>query len=548
MTSGIWSRARSAGGTLLRRPGGAALVVGVAYFAAACAGRGLSSDDVFATFWPPNGVLIAALLVAPRRLWPYVVLATFPANVLFNWLSEQRSLVSIAYWMVNVFEGLTIALVLQRLGTDPRFERRRTRSAAELALVASGATIASGFLGALATLIARPEQSLLALWASWTMGDLLAILVVVPLLVTTFDSVQRARPVSRECLLFGGALGAVTVAVLVSLAGGTRTDYVFEPLMVPLLGWAALRFGVPGTAWAVAVTTILTIASSVYGTGKVLLPEGFTPERAVAFQAVLSALSATFIGIAAAVADARQAEGDLRKSAAARRAYVATMSHEIKNPLGVILGAVQIMEDGDDTETPTRFDSVRAIERAARQILEVAEELLHSGPEAAPHPVVASTTWLPALWRDLGEACTRVPRAPGVALHWIVPVPDVALVTDRWRVQVVVQNLVLNALKFTERGSVTAACAVDGGTLSIVVRDTGIGIPLGEQRRIFELHARAGDVDAHPGSGVGLYTVTRFVHELGGTVAVTSEPGRGSEFRVALPLVLRQSALPRDVA
>ena len=189
---------RVRGGVLLRRPAGAVVVVGVAYLVAAFAGRALSSKGEFATFWPPNGVLVAALMIAPRRLWPYVVLATFPANLTFNWLTEQRAMVSVSYWMVNVFEGLAIVFMLQRLGTDLRFERRRVRCVVELALVASVVTIASGLLGSLATLLARPHELLLGLWASWTMSDLLAILVFAPLLVTTFDAVQRARPVSRK--------------------------------------------------------------------------------------------------------------------------------------------------------------------------------------------------------------------------------------------------------------------------------------------------------------------------------------------------------------
>ena len=548
--SEFWSRRRAVGGTLLRNPMGASFVVGVAYLAAAFAGWGLSSPGAFATFWPPNGVLVAALLVAPLRLWPYVAFATFPANLLFNWAIDQRTMVSLAWWMVNAFEGLAIAFALQRLGTDLRFERRRVRGVVELALVAIPCTVASGFLGALSTLLVQPEHSLLGLWASWTMADLLAILVVVPLLVTTFDAVQRARPVSRECRLFGGALCAISAAVTLALLLDAKKDHVFEPLMVPLLGWAALRLGVPGTAWAVAVTTVLTIANAVYGTEVILLPDGFTPERAVAFQAVLSALSATFLGIAAAVADARQAEENLRKTAAARHADVATMSHEIKNPLEVILGAVQRIgnEEDDDGDRAQRFDSVRTIERAARQILEVTEELLHGGQDASRPPVVAETFWLPALWRELGHACAGIPRSPGVALHWISPAPDASLVTDRWRVQAIVQNLVRNALELTEHGSVTAECRADDDALSIVVRDTGRGIPPDEQRRIFERHEQTGDTASPARSGVGLSTVTRFARELGGTVSMTSELGRGSEFRVVVPTMLPRHALSRDSA
>jgi signal transduction histidine kinase len=546
--SEFWLNARTSGGWLLRRPAGAALAVFVAYLAAACAGWVLSSNGAFATFWPPNGVFVAALLLAPRRLWPYIVLATLPANLLFNELTHQRTLVSVSYWMVNVFEGLAISFALQSLGTDLRFERRRARSVVELALVAIAGTAASGFLGALATLIELSSASLLGFWASWTMADLLAILVLVPLLVTTFDAVRRARPISREGVVFGGALSLVAVAVVGTLLVDESKDYVLEPLMIPLLGWAALRLGVGGTAWAIAVTTVLTIANSVYGTGKFLLPEGFTPERAVAFQAVLSALSATFLGIAAAVADARQSEDELKRSAVARRDYVATMTHEIKNPLGVILGALQVIDADDQPDLTRRFESARAIERAARQILDVAEELLGGGLDALHQPVVADTFWLPALWRDLGDSFAHVARPSGVELRWVSPAPDVSLTTDRWRVQVVVRNLVLNALEFTERGTVSAECVVADDALALVVRDTGIGIPADEQRRIFQPYGRAGDPAMRDGSGIGLVTVTRFARDLGGTVALTSELGRGSEFRVTVPLVLPLSRTARDIA
>ena len=165
--------------------------------------------------------------------------------------------------------------------------------------------------------------------------------------------------------LFGGALLAISAAGTLALLLDAEKDYVFEPLMVPLLGWAALRLGVPGTAWAVAVTTVLTIANSVYGTGQSLLPDGFTPERAVAFQAVLSALSATFLGIAAAVADARQAEEDLRKSAAARRRRRRDHEPRDQNPLGVILGAVQLI--GGTTTPPCGIASTQWARSSARR-------------------------------------------------------------------------------------------------------------------------------------------------------------------------------------
>jgi signal transduction histidine kinase len=476
------SKVRPLAGWIMRQPPGAALAVGVAYLAAAFAGWGLSTEGAFATFWPPNAVLLAALLIAPRRLWTYVVLATLPANLAFNDFAGMGRMVSLAYWMVNVLEGVGIAVVLRSLGTDLRFVRRRTRSVMELALVSIGFTALTGLLGALATLIAQPSASLLDLWASWTMGDLVAILTLTPLLVTACEALRRGGGVSRECAAFGCVLTIATLALVGALVLDSHRDYVFEPLMIPLLGWAALRLGVRGTAWAVAATTVLTIANSAFGHDQALLPDGFTPERAVAFQAVLSALSVTFLGIAAAIDDAREKEDEQRRSAAAQRAYLASVTEEIRSPLRVILGAVDSIEGQRDPHRADAFAEMRSIERAARQILDVAEEIRGGDAEVLHHPLVVDSFWLPALWRDLGEACAEVERQAGVTLDWCSPAQDVSLSSDRWRLRIVVQNLVTNALRFTERGTVTAECIAGDDALTIVVRDTGIGIARDRQR------------------------------------------------------------------
>ena len=541
------SNVRPLAGRILRQPAGAALVVGVAYLAAAFAGWGLSTHGAFATFWPPNAVLLAALLIAPRRLWPYVVLATLPANLAFNDFADMRRMVSLAYWMVNVLEGVGIAVVLRSLGTDLRFARRRTRSVVELTLVAIGFTTLTGLLGALATLIAQPSASLVSLWASWTMADLVAILTVTPLLVTAFDALRRGGDTSRECLAFGGVLATVTLALVGALALDSHRDYVFEPLMIPLLGWAALRLGARGTAWAIAVTTVLTIANSAFGHGQVLLPNGFTPERAVAFQAVLSALSVTFLGIACALDDAREKEGEQRRNAAAQRAYLASVTEEIRTPLGAILGAVEAIGGEHDPRRADAFARMRTIEQAARQILDVAEEIRDGDAEVPHHPVVIETFWLPALWRDLGATCAEVARPAGVTLDWRAPAPDVSLSSDRWRLRIVVQNLVTNALRFTERGTVTVECLAGGEALTVVVRDTGVGIAR-DRQHLLALHARGGGRASRAAVGRGLFTVLRFVTDLGGTIALQSEPGQGSEFRVTVPLVLARSAAARDIA
>ncbi|HEV7730930.1 MAG TPA: ATP-binding protein, partial [Candidatus Binatia bacterium] len=140
------------------------------------------------------------------------------------------------------------------------------------------------------------------------------------------------------------------------------------------------------------------------------------------------------------------------------------------------------------------------------------------------------------LWTTLGTGCERLPRRPGVALVWDAA-PELTLDTDPRKLAIVVRNLIGNALKFTERGRVTARVTLTDRGVVVSVCDTGIGIAPDDQDRVFEMFRQAESADTRRfgGSGLGLYIVRRFVGQLGGTIALESAPGTGSTFTVRLP-------------
>jgi signal transduction histidine kinase len=115
-----------------------------------------------------------------------------------------------------------------------------------------------------------------------------------------------------------------------------------------------------------------------------------------------------------------------------------------------------------------------------------------------------------------------------------------AIQSDHAKLKMIVRNLVHNALKFTDTGTVAVRASVpeDGATVEITVADTGIGITPDDQAIIFEMFRQVDGSDRrrHDGVGLGLYIVRRLTATLGGTIGVTSEPGRGSRFTVRLPL------------
>jgi signal transduction histidine kinase len=129
------------------------------------------------------------------------------------------------------------------------------------------------------------------------------------------------------------------------------------------------------------------------------------------------------------------------------------------------------------------------------------------------------------------------------------------LIGDRVHLSQVLGNLVANAVKFTERGRISVkleAIPSDGARVlcRILVKDTGIGIPMDQQDRIFERFTQAdgSSTRTHGGLGLGLAISKRLVELMGGTIGVESEPGRGSTFWVQLPLESAEAVVVRKAA
>jgi signal transduction histidine kinase len=158
--------------------------------------------------------------------------------------------------------------------------------------------------------------------------------------------------------------------------------------------------------------------------------------------------------------------------------------------------------------------------------------------DAGRLPVELGAVDLGALLQALHVETRDLVRAkPALALVWRVAGALPAIHTDPAKLRIVLKNLLDNAVKFTERGSITLTAAPRLGGVEVTVADTGVGIAPDALAYVFEAF-RQGDGSTtrrHDGVGLGLHLVQRYVAVLGGTLDVTSAPGEGSTFRVWLP-------------
>jgi signal transduction histidine kinase len=219
--------------------------------------------------------------------------------------------------------------------------------------------------------------------------------------------------------------------------------------------------------------------------------------------------------------------------------FVATMSHELRTPLNVIIGYSDILIAGDyGALTSEQIEPLRRVRKSAlEQLSLITASLYLSRLDAAPVPVEAAEVSLRDLVEEIIDEIRIVSLKPGVKLVCNVPWQLRPIWTDRFKLKVAIKNLIDNALKFTDHGSVTVGARRHEGRVDIVVRDTGIGISPEGLSVIFEpfRQVNSSSTRRDGGAGLGLHIVQRLVYLLGGSIGVESEPDHGSTFQLSLP-------------
>ena len=232
--------------------------------------------------------------------------------------------------------------------------------------------------------------------------------------------------------------------------------------------------------------------------------------------------------------------GDLRAASRLKSEFVATMSHELRTPLNVIMGYTDLLlEEAFGSVAAEQRNVILRVQRSSRELFDLISATLDLNRlEAGRLEVALERVSLADLLADLEADTAARLDARAIEVRWelAADVPD--LQTDRAKLRTVLKNLVGNAIKFTERGSVTITAEPAGETVLFTVADTGIGIRAEDLPVIFDMFRQIEDANTrrHGGVGLGLHIVKRLVEQLGGEVHVESELGRGSRFRVHIPV------------
>ncbi len=235
-----------------------------------------------------------------------------------------------------------------------------------------------------------------------------------------------------------------------------------------------------------------------------------------------------------------QTARELQRASALKDRFLASVSHELRTPMTVILGFTgALLRGGQGELSPQQRESLERIERNARLLLGLINDVLDiSKIEAGKAEIQVKPVSVPLLLKQVEADFADAARKKGLKLTTAAAPGLGPVATDPSKVAQILANLVGNALKFTDTGSITVQAEPRGEDWALIVSDTGIGIAPEEQDAIFE-EFRQGERPQHlgrGGTGLGLAIVRKLAILLEGNISVESDLGKGSRFTLLLPV------------
>jgi signal transduction histidine kinase len=221
--------------------------------------------------------------------------------------------------------------------------------------------------------------------------------------------------------------------------------------------------------------------------------------------------------------------------------FVASISHEIRTPMAGILGLSELLQD--ETEGDNKITATNIL-RSAQKLMNLVNDLLDmSKLEANRIDLIAEPFQLDQIVREVIDAAAILVKNKNVKLSCeVAPALKRRIIGDPDRLRQILQNLVQNAIKFTENGEVAVSALTqknDGKTLFVnfVIKDTGCGISSEDQKKLFNMFVQVDGSNKrkYGGTGLGLFLSKQLAELMGGSIGVTSEPNRGSVFWLTIP-------------
>ena len=316
-------------------------------------------------------------------------------------------------------------------------------------------------------------------------------------------------------------------------------DGAWEIASAPRSGWnALLSEQIISFRVALGVVLLLLVSLFYVSTRSKYVLQKLVERRTQELRSLNSSLKNEVEARRRTEVDLVTARDEAEHSARLKDAFIASMSHEIRTPLHVILGYVDLLAAPEEDIAHEKHMYIDSMKNAGSRLMRTIEEILHiSSLRAGTYRLNKTDMELVSTTKSLFHKYASAAAERGVKLIWRSDIVRADLHADAHSLELALTNLLDNAFKYTEQGSVEVSLTGQAKHCSVSVRDSGIGISDEYIEQVFDVFSqeKTGYNRPYDGLGLGLTLTKRYVEMHGGSVAVESEKGVGSTFTMTVP-------------
>ena len=495
----------------------AALLVGVGYYVGTRIGFAWTpSGYPTSAFWPPNAILLAALLLARRRAWWALFLAVLPAHM-FAQLQLGVPVWTAAGWFItNSVEAFIGAYFITKFSDS---ERRLDSVRGVFVFVVFGVLVAplvTSFLDAAAVVITGWGKGYWHLGMERFFTNSMAMLTIVPpivLLTTTKGRINATRWVEAALLMVATVL--VTFWVFGPFPPSPATSPTMMYLPLPLLVWAAVRFGLVGLSSSLFFVSLISTWYATHGLEP--FPYASLPQNILSLQILFCVVAVALMFLSAVTAEARRTQESLRSMSGnlvkAQEQERHRIARELHDNLGQELALVEItldrlIEKSDPSLKPDLTDlssRVSAISDTTREI---------------SHGLYPTALEYLGLQKALAKLCDDVKRGKDLSVEFTIgKLPDRIQSSISVCLYRVAQETLHNIITHSHATTVQVELTSRHGRILLTIIDDGVGF----------------DVN-HEGSGLGLVSMRERIRAIGGSIHISSFRKAGTLIEVHVPM------------
>lgn len=551
--------------------------VALLYYLAARLGYSFAFENTAALpTWPPSGIAFALIILLGRPTWPGITIGSLVANVMAHWNNPELPTQTIIFVSSLIAASHTFEAVMGNylvkhwIKSDYPF--KSTKNAYRflfvsllICLVGAGLGLTGFYLNGLID-----NSAVLRTGFSWWISNVVGILLFTPFILACAQKVVFTIP-SKKMMEVG--IFAITLIGIYFLL---QIDYLIPTLeralpflVLPFLLWLAFRFDLIVAITGVLATSLVSIYVTVQGNGPFNLPDTFN--SMLLLQIFIGVMSISTIILSATVKERLEVQHKLqlfnenletmvlertsalnqeittRKKAEEKLQrtnnelskrnteldnFVYSVSHDLRAPIATVLGLINLAKKDIDVHMKDMY--LDMIHKSAVQqdlfIREILDQSRNSRLEVKREEI---------LFRSLIDETfnqLKFSLNGGQPVEKIIKISqEEPFMSDRWRLKVILNNIISNAIRYRNGRDPVIRVNVDINkhAAMLAIEDNGKGIEKEHLPNIYKMFYRATDDGA--GSGLGLYIVKEAIEKLNGNINIESEPGKGTVVKLEIP-------------